>query len=52
MSKLISIIIPVYNAEKFLHECLNSLINQTFKNFEEILVFNATISTEGFQSKV
>ena len=34
----ISIIIPVYNAEKFLHECLNSLINQTFKNFEIICI--------------
>lgn len=34
----ISIIIPIYNAEKFLDQCLNSIIIQTFKDFEVILV--------------
>ncbi len=34
----ISIIIPVYNTEKYLEECLNGLIYQTFKNFEIICV--------------
>ena len=34
----ISIIIPVYNAEMFLHECLNSLTSQTFKDFEIICI--------------
>ena len=34
----ISIIIPVHNAEMFLHECLNSLISQTFKDFEIICI--------------
>ena len=34
----ISIIILFYNSEKFISECLNSLINQTFKNFEIICV--------------
>ena len=33
-----SIIIPVYNAEKFLFECIDSLNNQTYKNFEVIVV--------------
>lgn len=28
----ISVIIPVYNAEKFLHRCLDSVINQTHEN--------------------
>jgi glycosyltransferase involved in cell wall biosynthesis len=32
----VSIIIPIYNSEKFIKESLNSLINQTFKNFELI----------------
>ena len=35
---LISIVIPIYNAEKYLVECLNSIKNQTYKNFEVIMV--------------
>ena len=34
----ISIIVPIYNAEKYLNKCLNSLINQTKKELEFILV--------------
>ena len=36
--KMVSIIIPVYNQEKFLVETLNSVLNQTFSNWECILV--------------
>ena len=32
----ISVIIPIYNSENFIKECLTSLINQSFKNFEII----------------
>jgi glycosyltransferase involved in cell wall biosynthesis len=35
---LISIIIPVYNVEKYLENCLNSVINQSYANLEIILV--------------
>ena len=35
---LISIVIPIYNAEKYLEECLNSIKNQTYKNIEVIMV--------------
>lgn len=35
---LISIVIPIYNAEKYLEQCLNSIKNQTYKNFEVIMV--------------
>ena len=38
MEDLISIIIPVYNGEKFLDKCLTSIINQEYKNLEIILV--------------
>lgn len=34
----ISIIMPIYNAEQFLHRSINSIINQSFKNWELILV--------------
>lgn len=35
---LISIIIPVYNSEKFLRECLDSVLNQIYDSYEVILV--------------
>ena len=35
---LISVIIPVYNVEKYLDKCLDSLVNQTYKDLEIILV--------------
>lgn len=34
----ISIIIPIYNVEKYIHRCLDSVLNQTLKNIEIILV--------------
>lgn len=37
-NEFISIIIPIYNVEKYLCECLDSVINQTYKNLEIILV--------------
>ncbi len=38
MSQMISVIIPVYNVSKYLKQCLDSIINQTYKNLEIILV--------------
>ena len=33
-----SVIIPVYNVEEYLEECLESIVNQSFKDFEVICV--------------
>ena len=38
MNSLISIIVPVYNVEEYLDECVQSLVNQTYTNIEIILV--------------
>lgn len=38
----ISIIIPVYNVEKYIEKCLSSILNQTFEDFEIILVNDGT----------
>ena len=42
---LISIIIPIYNVEKYLSRCLDSVINQTYKHLEIILIDDG--STDG-----
>ena len=38
MNELISIIVPVFNAEKFLKSCFDSIISQDYENWEAILV--------------
>lgn len=38
MDKLISVIVPIYKVENYLGECIESLLNQTYKNLEIILV--------------
>ena len=37
-SDLISVIVPVYNSEKYLNICVESILKQTYKNIEVILI--------------
>lgn len=38
MSELVSVILPVYNAEEYIRDCLQSLVNQTYANLEIIVI--------------
>lgn len=44
---LISVIVPVYGVEKYLTKCVQSLINQTYKNLEIILVDDGSLDNSG-----
>ena len=44
---LLSVIIPVYNVEKYLSECLESVINQTYKNLEIICIDDCSTDSSG-----
>ncbi len=35
---LVSVVVPIYNVEKYLDRCINSIVNQTYKDLEIILV--------------
>lgn len=44
---LISLIVPVYNVEKYLHKCLESIVSQTYKNFEVLLINDGSTDNSG-----
>lgn len=44
----ISIIVPVYNVEPYLRQCLDSILGQTFTNFEVVLVNDGSTDNSGF----
>ncbi|MBO5136215.1 MAG: glycosyltransferase [Clostridia bacterium] len=47
MEPLVSIIVPVYNVEKYINTCIKSIIGQTYKNLEIILVDDGTPDNSG-----
>lgn len=46
----ISIIVPVYNVEDYLSKCIDSIINQTYRNLEIIIVNDGSSDNSGQMS--
>lgn len=47
MDKIISVVVPVYNIEQYLRRCLDSIINQSYKKLEIILIDDGSTDSSG-----
>lgn len=47
INKKVSIIVPVYNVEKFLKECINSIIKQSYNNLEILIIDDGSTDSSG-----
>ena len=41
-NELVSVVMPVHNGEKYLREAIESVLNQTYKNFEFLIIENCS----------
>ena len=49
---MISVIVPVYNVEKYLRQCLDSVINQTYSDLEILIVDDGSQSAEKARARI
>lgn len=47
MRELVSVVVPVYNVDKYVTHCIESLINQTYSNIEILLINDGSTDTSG-----
>lgn len=45
---MLTIIVPIYNTENYLSECIDSILNQSYKNIELILINDGSTDNSGF----
>ena len=47
VSGLVSVIVPIYNSEQYLHRCIDSIVNQSYKDIEIILINDGSTDNSG-----
>ena len=47
MGELVSVIVPVYNVEKYIRKCIESIITQTYTNLDIILIDDGSTDKSG-----